>query len=125
MGKVLLEEALAIEREYYLSLSLDRTRGCPVVIASSQGGMEIEQLSRAQPEAIQREWGDAREGVLPFQARRILSRLEVPSGLTGSMAGLILALGSVFVRVKSVLSITGGTGYVATVHDVHLNTVDT
>ena len=69
--KVLVEEALNIDRELYLGITLDRRIGMPVVMASSQGGMEIEEVAARDPKAIHREPIDATLGVQPFQARRI------------------------------------------------------
>jgi succinyl-CoA synthetase beta subunit len=69
--KVLIEEALNIDRELYLGITLDRRIGQPVVMASRQGGMEIEEVARRDPKAIHREPIDAILGVQPFQARSV------------------------------------------------------
>jgi succinyl-CoA synthetase beta subunit len=69
--KVLIEEALNIDRELYLGITLDRKLGMPVVMASKQGGMEIEVVAEKDPSAIHREPIDAVLGMQPFQARRI------------------------------------------------------
>src|SRR5438552_9522190 len=69
--KVLIEEALNIDKELYLGLTLDRRIGMPVVMASKQGGMEIEEVAARDPKAIHREPIDAVLGAQPFQARAI------------------------------------------------------
>jgi succinyl-CoA synthetase beta subunit len=69
--KVLVEEALNIDRELYLGITLDRRIGMPVVMASQQGGMEIEEVAARDPKAIHREPIDAVLGVQPFQARSV------------------------------------------------------
>src|SRR6059058_328252 len=69
--KVLIEEALIIDRELYLGLTLDRRIGMPVVMASKQGGMEIEEVAARDPKAIHREPIDAVLGPQPFQARAV------------------------------------------------------
>jgi succinyl-CoA synthetase beta subunit len=69
--KVLIEEALNIATEYYLGITLDRRLGRPVVMASSQGGMEIEEVAARDPEAIHREPIDPVQGIHPFQARQV------------------------------------------------------
>src|SRR5213595_2321662 len=69
--KVLIEEALNIDKELYLGLTLDRRIGMPVVMASKQGGMEIEEVAARDPKAIHREPIDAVLGALPFQARSV------------------------------------------------------
>jgi succinyl-CoA synthetase beta subunit len=76
---VLVEEASAIDRELYLSITLDRGRATHVVIASQAGGMEIEEVAARTPERILREWTHPALGLADFQARRIAFGL----GLTG------------------------------------------
>ena len=63
--KVLIEEALNIDKELYLGLTLDRRIGMPVVMASKQGGMEIEEVAARDPKAIHREPIDAVLGAQP------------------------------------------------------------
>jgi succinyl-CoA synthetase beta subunit len=77
--KVLVEEALNIDRELYLGITLDRRIGLPVVMASQQGGMEIEEVAERDPKAIHREPIDSILGVQGFQARAVANAL----GLTG------------------------------------------
>ncbi len=76
---VLVEEASAIARERYLSITLDRGRGTHVVIASPAGGMDIEEVAAASPEKILREWAHPALGLQEFQARHLAFGL----GLTG------------------------------------------
>jgi succinyl-CoA synthetase beta subunit len=73
--KVLIEEALNIDKELYLGVTLDRRIGMPVVMASAQGGMEIEVVAARDPKAIHREPIDAVLGVQPFQARAVANAL--------------------------------------------------
>ncbi len=76
--KVLVEEALDIDRELYVSVTLDRSRGVPVVMASKAGGMDIEEVAAKDPHAILREAVDP-VGLFPFQARKVAFAL----GLSG------------------------------------------
>ena len=80
VNTVLVEEALNIDKELYLGITLDRRIGKPVIMASAQGGMEIEEVAERDPQAILREPVDAVLGVQPFQARKIAYGL----GLTGN-----------------------------------------
>ncbi|MFZ2491858.1 MAG: ADP-forming succinate--CoA ligase subunit beta [Thermoanaerobaculia bacterium] len=73
--KVLIEEALNIDQELYLGITLDRRIGMPVIMASKQGGMEIEEVAARDPKAIHREPIDPLLGVQPFQARSIANAL--------------------------------------------------
>ncbi len=68
---VLVEEASAIDRELYLSITLDRARATHVVMASQAGGMEIEEVAAKTPEKILREWAHPALGLAEFQARRL------------------------------------------------------
>ncbi len=77
--RVLVEEASAIERELYLSVTLDRARATHVVMASPEGGMDIEEVAARHPERIFREWAHPALGLADFQARRLAFGL----GLSG------------------------------------------
>ena len=68
---VWVERASAIDRELYLSMTLDRTRSTHVVMASPAGGMEIEEVAERTPEKIVREWTHPGLGLADFQARRL------------------------------------------------------
>jgi succinyl-CoA synthetase beta subunit len=79
--RVLVEQASAIRKEYYLGFVIDR--GCQriTVIASSEGGVEIEEVARRSPEKIIRETVDPALGLLDFQCRKVASAV----GLTGKL----------------------------------------
>jgi succinyl-CoA synthetase beta subunit len=80
--RVLVEEALDIAAELYVSVTLDRQAGKPVVMASAAGGMEIEEVAARDPGAILRQEVEPLLGLLPFQARSVARGL----GLTGETA---------------------------------------
>lgn len=77
--RLLIEEALDIKRELYLGLLIDRESGRPVFMASSAGGMEIEQVAKENPAAILKETIHPAVGLQAYQARKIAFFL----GLTG------------------------------------------
>ncbi|HEV7765365.1 MAG TPA: ADP-forming succinate--CoA ligase subunit beta [Thermoanaerobaculia bacterium] len=79
VNKVLIEEALNIDKELYLGITLDRRLGMNVIMASAQGGMDIEEVAERDPNAIHREPVDGVLGVQPFQARQVAYAL----GLSG------------------------------------------
>ena len=58
-------------KEYYMSILLDRSTGSPVIMASTEGGMNIEEVAENHPEKIIKEWIDPTIGLQPFQARKI------------------------------------------------------
>ena len=69
---VLLEQALDIEKELYLSITPEPVSGSALVMASAEGGVEIEEVARTRPEKIVRELVDVSEGLMPFQARDVM-----------------------------------------------------
>lgn len=73
--KVLVEEALDIERELYLGIVIDRAREAPVVMASPAGGVEIEKVAAETPELIFKEYINPATGFLSFQARNLAFKL--------------------------------------------------
>jgi succinyl-CoA synthetase beta subunit len=77
--RLLIEEGLDIKRELYVSILVDRGVGAPIFMASTAGGMEIEEVAHENPDAILRETIDPVIGFQPFRARKIAFGL----GLTG------------------------------------------
>jgi succinyl-CoA synthetase beta subunit len=75
VGGLLIEETLAIERELYLGIVLDRAEAMPVFMASTAGGMEIEQVAEENPNAILKEYVTPGLGLQPFQARKLAFQL--------------------------------------------------
>ncbi len=69
--RVYVEEGCHIARELYLGLTLDREVGRMALMASSEGGMDIEEVAAKHPEKILREWIDPLLGLAPYQARRV------------------------------------------------------
>lgn len=76
--KVLVDEAAEIETEIYLGVTNDRTQGSPVLIASAEGGVEIEEVARTQPDKIARAWVDPLIGLRDYQARNLAAAMELP-----------------------------------------------
>lgn len=73
--RILVEEALDIARELYIGIVIDRAREAPVVMASSEGGVEIEKVAAETPELIFKEYINPATGFLPFQARNLAFKL--------------------------------------------------
>lgn len=76
--KVLVEEGLDIAREFYLGIVLDRQISAPLIMASSEGGMDIETLAKEKPEQILKIHTKG-ERLLPYQARTIAYSLDLPA----------------------------------------------
>ncbi len=98
VSRVLVEETLAIAREIYLSLLVDRERERIVVVASGSGGMEIEEIARSAPEKILREVCDPLLGLQEFQCRNIAFALGLGGKQVGGMTRLLQGLYRMFKR---------------------------
>ncbi len=88
VGRVLVEEGLAISRELYLGLVIDRSSERPVLMVSPDGGVEIEKVAAETPDRIFKAFIDPSLGLQPFQARRLAFAL----GLTGDQVGKAVKL---------------------------------
>jgi succinyl-CoA synthetase beta subunit len=92
--QVLIESGVDIEREFYLSMVIDRSTARPTMIFSQAGGMEIEEVADQTPELILKEHIDPATGWMPFQARNLIYRIDpIPSpkeirSLASVMAGV-------------------------------------
>ena len=97
VSKVLVVHAAAkIAREYYVGVVLDRSIGLPVVMASAEGGVEIEEVAAKHPEKILKRPIDPDAGPHPFQARRLSYELGFAGDQTPKAEAIIRALAKVF-----------------------------
>ena len=94
--KVLVEEGVQVKEEFYVGVAVDRARQCPVLIASSEGGMGIEELAASHPERIVREWIDVGLGLPGFQARNLLFGMGLDAGLMRAGVGILTQLYRLF-----------------------------
>jgi succinyl-CoA synthetase beta subunit len=94
--KVLVEEGVSVKKEFYIGAAVDRVRQSPVLIASAEGGMGIEELAATYPERIVREWVDVSVGFSGFQARNLVFGLGLDAGLIRSGTGIFLQLYKLF-----------------------------
>ena len=90
--RVLIEEGLEVARELYLGLVIDRVPGRPVMMASTEGGVEIEEVAASHPEKILKEPVDPAVGFLAFQARKLAFGLGLDSKLVNEAAGFLTNL---------------------------------
>lgn len=79
-------------KEYYMSVLLDRAKGQNVIIYTTEGGMDIEEVAEHTPEKIQREWVDPKIGFQPFQARKIAYNLGLSGTAGKEMEKFVTAL---------------------------------
>ncbi len=90
--RILVEEAVEIAREFYLSITLDRASSRYCLIASAEGGMEIEEVAAKSPEKIHILTIDPFSGLRPYQARQIALALGLSGSLCEDCVNLILNL---------------------------------
>jgi succinyl-CoA synthetase beta subunit len=102
--RLLIEEGLPIEREFYLGMVLDRALSKVTVIASTEGGVEIEEVAQKNPEKIIKEVIDPAVGLLPFQCRRLAYSLGLPQDQIGAFTKLLQALARAFVEIDCSLA---------------------
>jgi succinyl-CoA synthetase beta subunit len=101
--RLLVEQGLAIARELYLGIVIDRAAARVVVMASAEGGVEIEEVAARSPERILREIVDPAVGLQTFQARRLAFGLGLPGKAAGKAVALIGALYRAFVECDASL----------------------
>ncbi|OIQ85398.1 succinyl-CoA ligase [ADP-forming] subunit beta [mine drainage metagenome] len=94
--QVLIEETMPIARELYLSMLVDRSEERVVVVASSAGGMEIEEVAHASPEKILREVCDPLLGLVDYQARNLAFALGLAGAQIGAFTKLLKGLYQLF-----------------------------
>lgn len=101
--EVLVEPAADIQAEFYLGITVDRARQAPVLIVSSAGGMDIEEVAETQPEKVAKVWLDPLLGLLPYQVREACYRAQVPAELVKPMSALIEKVFRVFKEQDAIL----------------------
>lgn len=94
--RVLVEEALDIDRELYIGIVIDRASEAPVVMASSEGGMEIEKVAAETPELIFKEYIHPATGFRMFQARKLAFKLGLKGETLKQAVKFLMALYSAF-----------------------------
>jgi succinyl-CoA synthetase beta subunit len=102
--RLLIEETLPIERELYLGIVLDRVQGLPVFMASSAGGMEIEEVAAKSPELILREAFLPGTGLMAWQARKLAYGIGIPAATANAAAAAMIALAKAYVAMDASLA---------------------
>lgn len=97
VNQVFVEAGCQIARELYLGIVLDRAAARPVLMASTEGGMEIEQVAEATPELIYKEHFDPAVGLEPFQVRKLCKKLNIQGGAAKAAAKFMPAISRFFV----------------------------
>jgi succinyl-CoA synthetase beta subunit len=102
--KVLVVDAVDIEQEFYVGVTLDREKSMNVIMVSSEGGVEIETVAEETPEAIHKAWIDPTIGLRPFQARRLAFALGLEGPAFKQGVRFIMALYKAYEETDSTLA---------------------
>jgi len=96
--RLLIEQGCDIKKEYYIGLVVDRGTGRVVMMASEEGGTEIEEVAAHTPEKIFKEVIDPAVGLQAFQARKLAYSINIPTELVGKAVKFMTALYTAFVE---------------------------
>lgn len=102
--KVYVESAVGIEKEYYAGVTIDRGLKRPVVLVSSEGGVDIEEVAAKTPEKIGRSPIDSLVGLQPFVLRRAAFEGGVPADEVGSFVKVLFGLVRCFFEIEATLA---------------------
>jgi len=103
VSRVLVEEGLKMTRELYLSIVLDRAAGKPVMMASADGGMDIEEVAAKTPERIHKVYIEPGVGLVPFQARDLGFAIGLDGPQVNKAVKVMSALYEAFVATDASL----------------------
>ena len=103
VGKLLIEEGLQMTRELYLSIVLDRAAGKPVMMASADGGMDIEEVAAKTPERIAKVYIEPGVGIVPFEARQLGFAIGLDGAQVNKFVKLTAALYDAFIATDASL----------------------
>ncbi len=98
VNQVLVAESVEIEKEFYFAVLMDRATGAPVIVASREGGMDIEEVAARSPEKIIREPVDIAYGLQPYQTRKLAKELGFEPTQMRAACKLFAALYRCFVK---------------------------
>ncbi len=101
---ILVESGMSIATELYAGIVLDRGAEKPVFMASSEGGMEIEEVAARTPEKIVKQWFDTSTGLRPYQARELAFAIGLEGKQAGNAAKLFIALARAYIETDASLA---------------------
>ncbi len=96
--KLLVEAGCQIAKEYYLSIVLDRASSQNVIMASTEGGMDIEEVAEKHPEKILKVYVDPAVGIMPYQCRQLAFGLGFPQEMIGQVSAFIAKFYEVYIK---------------------------
>src|SRR5436190_15562995 len=103
VSRLLVEQGLPIARELYLGIVIDRAAGRPVIMASQDGGMEIETVAEKTPERIFKEYVNPATGLIPFQGRKLAFKLGLDGDQVAKFGKMVASLYAAFIGTDASL----------------------
>jgi len=103
VDEILVEEKLKIDKEYYVSIMLDRTKKSPVLIGTTEGGVNIEKLSQENPELISQMPINPLIGVYNYHGYELFSQFNLPNKLYNQISQIISRLYKIFIDKEAYL----------------------
>lgn len=103
VGSVLVEQGCQIAQELYIGMVIDRDKDCVCIMASKEGGVDIEEVAAHSPDKILKEWADPVVGLMPYQARNIASGLGLSDAAGKKVIKFLVSLHNAFVATDASL----------------------
>ncbi|MEM7625942.1 MAG: ADP-forming succinate--CoA ligase subunit beta [Planctomycetota bacterium] len=103
VNKLLIAAGVDIAKEYYLGIVVDRARGCPVLMGSAEGGMDIEEVAAKTPEKIIKEPIDPVAGLQAYQARKVAFAMGFTGKQVGQAIKVMVSLAKLFLGTDASL----------------------
>lgn len=103
VNSILVEEKIVIEKEIYFSITMDRAAKMPIIIVSSEGGMDIEKIAKLNPDSITKEWIDTVHGFYSYHAIDIFKRANFKGEPLKKLSQLAATLYKIFCEYEAEL----------------------
>jgi succinyl-CoA synthetase beta subunit len=104
VNKILIEEKINIQSEFYISVVMDRSAKKPLIMASTEGGVDIEEVAKNTPQKIVKYHVNPLEEFMPYEARGIAKKMGVEDKMISKMGGFIWKLFNVFCKYDATIA---------------------
>lgn len=125
---ILIEKKLNIMKELFIAITIDRSERLPVMLASSMGGMDIEEIAKMHPELIVKLHIDPRIGILPFQARKVAQKIGLKERQIITFSDIAVKLYKIYEELDAELVESNPLAIINTgdliIADARLNIID-
>jgi len=101
VSRLYIEEGTNIDKEYYVAITLDRSKSKPVIMVSAAGGMEIEEVAAQNPDAIITQVIEPFIGLRSYQARELALKLGLPRNLINKAASIFQTLYKIYIELDA------------------------